>query len=368
MKSTKIQRGIQSPHARAAGDGPAIGRVARLRDPEVGADQGGLRKRGSHSPGAVDADAARRKIILRWSVILTLATVLVIGGFMMFWLRSHGNQRAGKGEASVEKNVRIVSKFVSPGETEALDLVKRALAIRDPGLVESCFHLGGATSAEVLEFLTGCEARDGKIERSDWLSSMDVDGLLMDGVLVVYAGRDRPAERLALLTPDESGVWKVDFDAFARSSRPSWKELLEGRVNRAQVRVFVGKDAYYNGPFVDESQWVCFAMASPESNELLPEGSELLRGYCRVGSPQAQAMEKMLPADVRTHRATLEISRKEGADSRQFEITRVFSEDWVLTAKPFDGRFTVAKKPSSVSATEAGPAEIQPALPESDGR
>lgn len=368
MKPPKIQRDILSRHARANVDGPAIGPVARLRDPEVGAVNGELRERGSRSPGAVAADAARRKVILRWSVILTLATVSVLGGFLMFWLRSHGNLRSGTGEPTLEKNVRIVSKFVSPGETEALAIVKRALAIRDPGLVESCFHPGGASSSEVLEFIAGSEARDGKVERSDWLSSMDVDGLLMDGVLVVYAGKERPVERLALLTPDDSGVWKVDFDAFARSSRPSWKELLEGRAKRAQVRVFIGKDAYYNGLFADESQWVCFAVASPESNELLPEGSELLRGYCRVGSPQAQAMERMLPADVRTHRATLEISRKEGAESRQFEITRVFSEDWVLTSKPFDERFTVSKMPPPVSPPEDVPADFRPAVPEEDGR
>jgi hypothetical protein len=35
-------------------------------------------------------------------------------------------------------------------------------------------------------------------------------------------------------------------------------------------------------------------------------------------------------------RVTLEIRRTAGAESRQFEITRVLAEEWVLAAAPFD--------------------------------
>lgn len=292
--------------------------------------------RGAAPPAMIPA---RRRVILTWSVTLTVATLLVIGGFMMFWLRTHGHKAATAHAAQAMENVRVVSKFVSPGQDEALELVKRALANRDPELVESCFHLGGAKPAEVVEFVGDTEKRDGRIERFDWLSSMDMDGLLMEGVLVVYAGKTATSERLAFLVPDETGVWKVDFDAFARSSRPSWRELLEGPADHARVRVFVARDAYYNGPFLDESRWVCYALASPETREVLPEDRELLRGYCRVGSPQARAMERIFRAGERMRRATLEIRRAEGADSRQFEIARVLSQDWVLSPKPFDEKF-----------------------------
>ena len=50
---------------------------------------------------------------------------------------------------------------------------------------------------------------------------MDVGGLLMEGVLVVYPGKERTMERLAFSTPDAAGIWKLDFDAFARSVTPS---------------------------------------------------------------------------------------------------------------------------------------------------
>jgi hypothetical protein len=264
---------------------------------------------------------------------------MVIGGFMMFWLRGHRSGKSTAAEGNAEDKVRIASKFTAPTEDQALDLVKRALANRDPGELDSLFHLGGSSPAEVIEFIAGAEASDGRVERYSWLSSMDVEGLQMEGVVVAYAGKETTSERLAFLTPTDEGVWKVDFEAFARTSRPPWKDLLEGRAERAQVRVFIAKDEYYNGPFADDSRWVCFGMASLESNALLPEGREMLRGYCEIGSAQAKAMEQLFAGGVRMHRATLELSRPKDADSRQFVISRVLGEDWVVTSKRYDERF-----------------------------
>ena len=49
----------------------------------------------------------------------------------------------------------------------------------------------------------------------------------------------------------------------------------------------VAKDSYYNGPFRDETQWSCYGMASPDLDVVL-------LGYCRQGSPQAAAMERIV--------------------------------------------------------------------------
>ena len=283
---------------------------------------------------------ARRRVVVTWSLILCVTTLLVVGGSMAFWLRSRERPVAGMDATWSEDKVRVVSKFVSPGEDEALTFVQRALANRDPAQVTSFFRLGGASPAEVLEFLEGSAARDGRIDHCYWLSSMDVADLLLDGVLVVYAGKESICERVAFLTPDDKGVWKVDFEAFARTSRPAWKDLLERRVDQAQVRVFVTQEAYFNGPFLDDSQWVCVGMTSPESKQFLPDEHEQLQGYCRMGSPQAKAMEKLFGAGGQVTRMTLEIRRIEGAAARQFEVIRVLAEDWVLPAKPFDEKFT----------------------------
>jgi hypothetical protein len=132
------------------------------------------------------------------------------------------------------------------------------------------------------------------------------------------------------------GVWKIDFEALARTVRPPWPDLLEGRASEGQVRVIVAPDSYYNGVFSDESQWLSFGLASPDI-------SQILVGYCRRDSAQAKAMQEILksmddaPAAGRQiKRATLAIRRPTGAEPRQFEITRVLAEDWIVSERPFD--------------------------------
>jgi hypothetical protein len=68
-------------------------------------------------------------------------------------------------------------------------------------------------------------------------------------------------------------------------------------------------------------------------------------GYCKAGSPQAEAMERIVTESQRRLdfrglcRATLQIRRPAGAESSQFEITRVLAQDWVLADQPFDSMF-----------------------------
>lgn len=335
MKPNPVQRDIQSRRARIAGEAPRIGRISRFRDPYAPEPRRHRRR------GPVPSTAGTTRTMIQWwSGSLAVLALLVIGGFMVFWLRSYGGrtQAVEKG-GEVAENIRVHSRFVSPGEDEALALVKKALSCRDAGAVEASFRLGDAAPADVLTFLAGMERRDGPVERFAWLSSMDLEGQLMEGVLVVHGDRTPPVERLAFLVPDEHGVWKVDFEAFARTSKPSWKALLEGEAERSRVRVVVARDFYFNGPFLEENDWLCFSMSSPEARDLLAEDRSLLRGYCKTGSPQARAMQRMFAAGNRANRATLEIARKDGADPRQFEIKRVLSEDWVLTPRPCDERY-----------------------------
>jgi hypothetical protein len=75
-----------------------------------------------------------------------------------------------------------------------------------------------------------------------------------------------------------------------------------------------------------------------------PDTETILLGYCRKGSPQERAMERIVSEEKdeprhRLNRVTLEIRRPQGAEIRQFEITRVLAEDWVMAAAPFDAAF-----------------------------
>lgn len=279
--------------------------------------------------------------MLTWSALFGLVALVVLATAIFLWTRQNMNRRAASAASIVEEQVvekRIVSAFESPSEDAALALVKQALTIREPAGVAGCFHPGTASPEEVIGFLSGMEAADGPIEGMTWIGSIDANGLLLDAVVVKTSLGGKSKNRLAILTPDENGKWKIDFDAFARRVKPSWSELLEKNAPSGLVRVIVAEDNYYNGPFSDDSQWACYGMVSPDT-ELV------MLGYCRKDSPQARAMKRIVSGDDATpgaamsKRATLEIRRVEGGASRQFEITRVLAEDWVVSGQPFDSRF-----------------------------
>ena len=342
-------------YARSAGDAPNIGRVARV--PGTGLPKGSRReRRRSDRRGRSQMQRVhRRHVLITWSVVLFLLAVAVLGFFLWSWLRAEIGRReavADTGRPALER--RKASKFASPSEDQALDLVKRALALRNENAVPQYFRTGMVQPAEVLKFLTAMETNDGPVTGYQWLSSVDANGLLLDGVLVSTVLNDKPRNRLALLTPDETGVWKIDFEAFARTVRPPWEKLLSEDGGSGMVRVIVARDSYYNGPFRDDQEWVCYGMASPDTEVIL-------LGYARKDSPQAQAMERMFPKDDDSAgdlaakrrrmviRATLELNRPPEADRRQFEITRVLAEDWVLSGVPFDSM--------QAGSTQAPPAD-----------
>jgi hypothetical protein len=292
-------------------------------------------------------------MLLAWSSVLVVVALSVLAFFVVSWLRGQMGRKAAADLATAPAMQRHkVSQFPSPSEKDALALVKNAMAVRDPAKVGEYFRLGGTEPAAVVSFLEGMRELDGEIRGYQWLSSMDANELLIDGVLVNTSRDGTPRNRLALLTPDGHGVWKIDFDAFARTVRPPWEELLAEDGGKGVVRVILAKDSYFNGPFKDDGEWLCYGMASPDSEKIL-------LGYCRKDTPQAHALSLVFPreeepqnAHSRLKRATLELLRPDGAEARQFEITRVLAEDWVLSDKAFD---------------ESGAVAISPGLPPAGG-
>jgi hypothetical protein len=268
------------------------------------------------------SDPESKRSILHISLMLGAATFIVIGFAISLWLRPILNRRDPDiGKAPLKTN--ITSQFKSPSRDQALEMVKRALYVNNAQGVISSFHLGKMDPGEVLYYLATLEKRDGSIQRFDWLSCMDKDGLLIEGVLVVLKGKEKPVGRLALLTPDRGGSWKIDFEAFARPMEPSWESLLEKREEHAVVRVIVCPDIYFNGHFRDESKWLCYGMVSPDLDTVL-------RGYCEIGSPEAGKLDQLFRDGTKSSRVTLEIQVVKEAESRQFQITKVLAFDWIV--------------------------------------
>lgn len=268
-----------------------------------------------------------------WSVALGVSAFIVMIVAVFLWLRPQLSRTFPPTSAVTEENddrVRVISKFPSPSREEAINLVEDALANRDPARVELLFRTGNSTPREILDYCASSGERDGVFDNFDWLSSLDTDGLLIEGVVVNYKGKEKAVQRLALLTPDDRGRWKLDFDAFARIARPPWGELLAGGGDHVLVRVMATPDVYYNGPFRDETQWTCYAMSTPDNDEVL-------RGYCKVGSPEAEALRRLFANGATTSRVILEINRVTGGETRQFEISSLRATDWILAGTPGRG-------------------------------
>ena len=297
----------------------------------------GTRRRRNHDDDYLSQRQRQRNLqVLVWSVGIVLVSVVVLGAAFTLWLypRLQGKAPVSKTQrAMAEERAKVVSKFKSPSRDEALALVKRALAVREAEQVAAVIRPGPMSPEEVVSYLDAMRAHEGQIKNYEWLSSVDKNGLSLEGVQVMFGTGSIAQNRLAFLTPDAKGVWKLDFAAFARWVKPAWKTLLDQDIGSGEVRVIACKDSYYNGPFKDESQWAAYKLISPDMEERL-------MGYCKIGSAQYRAMELLWRrGEIALARVTLEISRlpaSEGAERSQFQITRVLAEDWVMADKPLD--------------------------------
>lgn len=341
MKPRDVQRSVRVQRVdRTAGDAPSIGRVARV--PGTGLPKGIRRrkKRGESGRGSRHR-RNRRKVVITWSIVLMLVSLGTIGICVMLWVRPNRveeSQVSDGGLVPVGVQKRVESKFASPSEEESRSIVSRALKVRHAEEVDNLFRAGQGGREAVIDFLIHFEDREGVVDGLDWLSSLDANNLLLEGVLVRSRKGDELSDRIALLTPDATGRWKVDFDALARTCEPPWGRVLNPETPRATVRAIARKDLYFNGPFNSDEDWDCYSLASPDHEQTL-------LGYARRDSAQARAMGqimahlKELGEEVSMARAVLEIRRVEGASVRQFEISRVLAQDWVMGEVPFDEGF-----------------------------
>jgi hypothetical protein len=189
VKERDVQRSVRIQRFnRSAGDAPSLGKVTRVHNSRSPKETLRRRRR-SGGPGGKEASQGvthRRNVVLTWTALLVVAVLGVLVFFLWSWVRPRMDrqQLTAEEQAALHANTRKVSAFDSPSEQAALELVKQALVLRDPAMVERCFRLGSAAPESVIAFLTGMNDHDGEQTGCQWLSSMDANGMLMDGVLV----------------------------------------------------------------------------------------------------------------------------------------------------------------------------------------
>jgi hypothetical protein len=311
------------------GSAPQIGRLARIPGTGLPKAKNANLEQGS---GLENKGKWRQRRVRLRIAFFSICFVCVLGFVLNLYREKSAPSVDALSEVEEESRVRVVSKFPSPPENDALGIVRAGLAVRDATNVARFFRVGEGRDQEVVDFLTVMASGEGSPAEYQWLSSVDANQLSLDGVNVVFKGKDKVTSRLALLTPDDSGTWKIDFDAFARTVKPGWKSIMDLATQVAVVRVFIAKDSYFNGPFKNEKQWICYGMASPDTDQVL-------MGYCKLNSPQEAALAEILSDGKNLKRVTLEIRRLESGEARQFEISQVIAEDWVETDTMFQANF-----------------------------
>jgi len=216
---------------------------------------------------------------------------------------------------------------------EAIGIVNKALANRDPGLIRDFFILGkGDTPEQAMEELVRISDAEGSIVRTKWLGLKFPNGSTVLQVYVFTAREGKERARTAQFAQDADGKWRIDLDAYLRKCVPPLAEVVAGEAGTSQVRVFVDEDHYYHGIYSDETKWKVYALASPDI-------TEMLYAYAKRGSSQDKAMRRIIDTDEKLHRATLGILKQPDSGPRQFEISRVIAEDWIIGDKDFDESF-----------------------------
>lgn len=344
MKPKHVHTKAELEGQRKHGDAPDLGRVARIPGERVaqkkfrrrrssGSASSGSRSSGNGGSGWAGRQRQRRMQARIFAFRLWLALMIFIcfgafAGGMILWLRSQDDREASAPgfEPLVSEPQWEFTDFTPPSEIEAVRIVENAIAARDVEMLREFVHETHEADAEaMLAFFSEMGGRDGQVVRYNWIGAVDDDAHTQIQSIHVITEKDYlRSTRAAMLVPDASGTWRLDFPSFARWCDPPIQMLgHEEGYPGGRVRVITGRDFYFNGPFSDDREWVCFSFASPDS-----ETTGF--AYTRIGSQEHIQMQSMLQASkTGATRATLEIRRVEGANPNQFELSRILNDTWL---------------------------------------
>ena len=74
------------------------------------------------------------------------------------------------------------------------------------------------------------------------------------------------SDRVLAVVETADGL-KIDWDAFARHGTASWKDMLSGRIDQGDMRVFLKREEFHVKPFEDKTRWRSFRLSSPDTGE-----------------------------------------------------------------------------------------------------
>jgi len=316
------------------GSSPEIGKIGRI------STEPRRRRKRRTSTGKRSSRSRRRtsRVLTNWLILLLSLSGLGIGG-VLFW--SLIDQKSEE-----PLPVAQADQVPSLPSDEALSMVERMLSAKNAMDLEGLIRPGVLSISEAFDFLEKIRSQETSIPIPRWVGAVDSLSVPIELVTINYSDS---VPRTALFTLDKQGDWKLDFDAFAELCTPEFSALLEGREDEGLLRVYLLKDSYFNASFADENEWDCFLLKQPRIDTSL-------YGYCKRGSRAHSAMMALhqralqhasladdatgrrAPSIPSESRATVYVKHPSGAEARQFEITHVISDDWVISDKPLDER------------------------------
>ena len=323
--------GGEKAKPRKIGDAPAIGNVPRAST-EI---PKGRKKRSVRS-------TRRKKLTKRFFAWAAIICFLAVCALVVSVVRLARDKEARGQDTASEKPGGFDAVFEMEENSglpdlqsdEAIGFVTRALANRDPGLIRDFFILGNAdTPEQAMEELVRISGAEGMIARTEWLGLKFQNGGTVPQVMIFAARDGKQYARTAQFAQGSDGRWRIDLDAYLRKCVPPLAEVVTSESGAAQVRVFVDADHYYHGAYSDETKWKAYALASPDMTDII------LYAYAKRGSRQDKALRRIIDTDDKLHRATLGIVKQPDSGPRQFEISRVIAENWIIGDKDFDESF-----------------------------
>lgn len=325
MPDKNFSRAGSGDSERKLGEAPNLGRVART---PLSAVPGGRRRR-THRKRK--SNAARK-----WTLVLSFVLILAMSAFFVRHFRekvAKAREADGPSILATAFQERKTLELPHLDRQEALAFVKAAFAGISVEAVDDYFVLSPADNpGNAIDALQHIRETEGTITEYEWLGQRFSNGSTIAEVITRMSGTDGNKSRVAQLVFGADRKWRVDLDSYLRKCVPEWTEILSGESDKCLVRVFVGRDTYYNGAYSDEEKWQSFTLASADDENFI-------YAYVKKGSAQERALRKIFESGADVNSATLMIAPVADARNRQFEITSVLAEGWVVGESRFDASF-----------------------------
>lgn len=332
MPEKNFSHARDDANTRKFGEAPILGKVSRTPSSAV---RGTNRKK-------VRGERRKKisKYVVVWTCLLSFCATCIILLAIVTYFRTMTSLPEGAAiGAGVATNLELAfteqktPALPSIEAQDALRITKSALANRDPLLVTEHFVLGEVRDPkEALNLLELIKKHEGEVTTMRWLGEKNFNDIHRAQIALLLKNDERQHIRLAQLVPSSDGKWRIDLDSFLRFVSPNWETILTAKSGTSLVRIFVAPDSYYNGIYADESLWTAYALSSPEV-------TNLLYGYAKRGSSQEKALKRILASEEPFHSVTLRIKKNSESGPRQFEISRVVAENWIIGESNFDESF-----------------------------